>query len=98
MQVWLCFSHTVYAVSAQLIGDTRYTDYGLVYVSWQNNYWTATINYSGKFHEVNVGTLLPDGYRVLDINEHRVIIARDNNFLKLGFSGMRPVEIGRVLK
>lgn len=61
--------------------------YQLMYIDYQNGRWTATLNQSGRFIEVNAGTTLPDGARVIKIDQNGVVIRKWNRYYLLNFYG-----------
>lgn len=61
--------------------------YQLMYIDYQNGQWTATLNQSGRFIEVNCDTVLPDGARILKITQNGVVIRKWNKNYLLSFYG-----------
>jgi septal ring-binding cell division protein DamX len=66
---------------------TSPTGYQLMYIDYQDGHWTATLNKNGQFQEVNVGTTLDDGTRVLKIDQNGTIIRQDDKTYLLNFYG-----------
>ena len=54
-------------------------NYQVIYVGKSRGRWTAMINDSGKYYQAAVGTILPDGSSVTDINRNGVEVRRGDH-------------------
>lgn len=64
-----------YGVYGDLIGgDNADNTYVLSYLDRQAGQWTATLNRNGQYQEVQVGSRLTDGSRVISINDKGVVL------------------------
>lgn len=70
--------------------------YKVVYIDRQNGEWNATINHSGRFEEVNIGSELADGSQVISIDASGVILKQGTKLNKITFSGENPVDYSAV--
>lgn len=61
--------------------------YELVYVDYQSGQWTATLNIGGELVQVNAGTRLSDGARIVKIDQRGVVIRRAGTNYLLNFYG-----------
>lgn len=68
-------------------GSSMSIGYQLMYIDYQNGAWTATLNQSGRFIEVHVNDVLPDGARILKINQNGVVVRKWNRNYLLNFYG-----------
>jgi hypothetical protein len=67
------------------------TDYELIYTGEDNNQWTATIKKNGQFNDVTAGSVLPDGTKILSVDDNGVVIQQADNTKKLvTFNGVTP--------
>lgn len=51
--------------------------YSLLYVSYVNNHWTATLRYAGRLHNVYIGSQFVDGTSVRVIDRNGVVLERN---------------------
>jgi len=62
--------------------------YQLSYVDRQNGQWSATLNFSGDYEQVQQGTQLPDGFTVMSIDGQGVTLQQHNQRRRLTFNGI----------
>ena len=70
--------------------------YQLSYLDNQHGQWTATLNKSGHYHEVSVGTELPDGAKILKIDRQGVTLEKGDQNKLITFDGIIPVKAAAV--
>ncbi len=67
--------------------------YQLSYVDRQAGKWTATINQNGQYREVQIGSRLPNGSRVIAINNRGVVLrSSKGQSILLSFQGSVNVD------
>ena len=66
-------------------------DYRLVYTSREGGEWGATLRYQGKLLDINVGTVLPDGAKVIAIDSTSVALGTDDKQLLISFLGTTDI-------
>lgn len=82
----------------QLTGDANFsTDdgvsssaddtYHLSYIDKQSGQWSATLHHNAAYQSVSIGTLLPDGFHVTDINHQGVTLENANSRELITFNG-----------
>jgi hypothetical protein len=82
---------------------TNPTGYKLMYIDFQNGEWNATLSKEGRFLEVNMGDVLIDGARIIQINQQGVVIEKNQNRYLLTFYGtkslgeVKPVKLDNTL-
>lgn len=77
--------------------STSPTGYQLMYIDYQNGHWTATLNKNGQFQEVEVGTTLSDGTRILKIDQNGAVINQSGKTYLLNFYGSTSLANTTVL-
>lgn len=65
--------------------------YQLSYLDNQRGRWSATLYKAGHYHEVNVGSMLSGGVKIVKINRHGVMFKDGSKYALLTFKGMMPV-------
>lgn len=68
----------------------RALPYQLSYVDNQHGQWTATLSKAGRYHEVSVGSQLPDGIQIVNINRQGVTLKEGEHSELLTFDGIVP--------
>jgi len=63
-------------------------DYELIYTGQENGKWTATLKKGGQFNDVTADTALPDGTKVLTVNDSGVVIVENNVKKLVTFNGV----------
>ena len=63
-------------------------DYELIYTGQENGKWTATLKKGGQFNDVTADTALPDGTKVLTVNDSGVVIVENNVKKLVTFNGI----------
>ena len=71
--------------------------YNLSYLDNQHGQWTATLAKSGNYHEVGVGTELPNGAKVVNINRQGVTLENGAHRELVTFNGIVAVKVPTVL-
>jgi len=66
--------------------------YSLSYLDNQHGQWSATLARSGSYHEVGVGTELPSGAKVVNINRQGVTIENGTHRELVTFNGVVVVN------
>ncbi|HEV2613704.1 MAG TPA: SPOR domain-containing protein [Gammaproteobacteria bacterium] len=65
-------------------------DYELIYTGQENGQWTATLKKGGQFNDVTAGSVLPDGTKVLSVDDNGVLIDENNVKKIVTFNGITP--------
>ncbi len=67
-------------------------DYELIYTGQDNGEWSATLKRNGQFNDVTAGSILPDGDKVLSVDDNGVLIQEGNIKKLVTFNGVTPVS------
>ena len=65
--------------------------YQLSYLDNQHGQWAATLSKAGRYHEVNVGSELPGGVKILKINQQGVTLEAGDHRELITFNGVMPL-------
>jgi septal ring-binding cell division protein DamX len=68
------------------------SDYELIYTGEDNGEWTATLKKNGQFNDVTTGSTLPDGAKILSVDDNGVLIQSGNQKRLVTFNGVMPVD------
>jgi hypothetical protein len=69
-------------------------EYKLIYLDHQQRQWTATLaDKNNVFREVNAGSELADGYKVISVTSRGVVMAKDGKVMRLTFAGVVPLHV-----
>lgn len=67
-------------------------DYELIYTGQDNGEWSATLKRNGQFNDVTAGSVLPDGDKVLSVDDNGVLIQEGDIKKLVTFNGVTPVD------
>jgi septal ring-binding cell division protein DamX len=65
-------------------------DYELIYTGEDNGEWTATLKKNGQFNDVTAGSILPDGSKVLSVDDNGALLQEGNVKKLVTFNGVTP--------
>lgn len=71
--------------------------YQLMYIDYQGGKWTATLNKNSQIQEVLAGMILPDGVRVIKINQSGVVLQKNGRNYLVNFYGTTPIATSPVV-
>lgn len=75
------------------VGSTDVSsDYELIYTGEDDGEWTATLKKNGQFNDVTTGSVLPDGAKVLSVDNNGVVIQVNNLKKLVTFNGITPFD------
>lgn len=69
---------------------TASSDYELIYTGEDSGQWTATLKKNGQFNDVTAGSVLPDGSKVLTVDDNGVLVQEGSNKELVTFNGVTP--------
>lgn len=72
------------------------SSYLLSYIDKQNGQWSAVLKKDGVYQTVTAGSLLPDHYQVISINEKGVILKNKNQQVMVTFNGTMALSDSKV--
>ncbi len=67
-------------------------DYELIYTGQDNGEWSATLKRNGQFNDVTAGSVLPDGDKVLSVDDNGVLIQQGDVKKLVTFNGVTVVN------
>jgi len=67
-------------------------EYELIYTGQDNGEWSATLKRNGQFNDVTAGSILPDGDKVLSVDDNGVLIQQGNIKKLVTFNGVSEVS------
>lgn len=67
-------------------------DYELIYTGQDNGEWSATLKRNGQFNDVTAGSILPDGDKVLSVDDNGVLIQQGDIKKLVTFNGTTVVN------
>lgn len=70
----------------------------LVYLDYQNNHWSATLQSEGHFHDISPGSQLADGQRIVAINKQGVLISKGAHRFTVDFNGITSLPDNQTNK
>jgi septal ring-binding cell division protein DamX len=70
--------------------QTNPNDYELIYTGEDNGQWTATLKKNGQFNDVTAGSVLPDGAKVLTVDDNGVLLQVGTAKMLVTFNGVTP--------
>lgn len=79
-------------VDFELDGILASAVYELVYLDYQKGHWNALLNQGGRFFEVQDGTKVANGDRVLRIDKDGVVINHKGQILQITFDGLNVLS------
>lgn len=65
-------------------------EYDLIYTGEDNGQWTATLKKNGQFNDVTAGSILPDGAKVLSVDDNGVLLQQGAAKMLVTFNGVTP--------
>jgi len=75
------------------VGSTDVSsDYELIYTGEDDGEWTATLKKNGQFNDVTTGSVLPDGAKILSVDNNGVVIQVNNLKKLVTFNGVTPFD------
>lgn len=66
-------------------------NYELIYTGQENGQWTATLKKGGQFNDVTTGSVLPDGTKIISVDDNGVVLVQDKIKKLLTFNGMTTI-------
>jgi septal ring-binding cell division protein DamX len=66
-------------------------EYELIYTGEDNHQWTATLRKQGQFNDVTAGSVLPDGSKVVSVDDNGVTLMQGEVRKLVTFNGVTPL-------
>jgi len=67
-------------------------DYELIYTGEDNHQWTATLRKQGQFNDVTAGTILPDGTKIVSVDDNGVTMIQGDIKKLITFNGITIIS------